>query len=419
MRQGPATDAWLEDVDTVLVSPGISPLSPQVVRLLTAAHLLDIPVLSELDLFTDALAGLAETQGYRPDVVAITGTNGKTTTTMLTTRMLLAAGRNAVAAGNLGPALMDTLSAAMAADDLPDTWVLELSSFQLFYGAGFVPTIGVLLNVTPDHLDWHGVFAEYARVKFRVLDAPASIVCRDDAVAMSGVQEDGAHGSMLTVGSGTPDDPGDLGIHEIAGTAHLVRRTARGELTPIVSAEDLAIRGNHALVDAQASLAVVQMLGALKDESLLALTSYQGEPHRTELVATIGGVDYIDDSKATNVAATIAALQACAGYRRVVLIVGGEAKGQTFERLGKWVQQRVGHVLTVGRAVGALEAALGGLGVPVERAQTVPRAVARAAQLAGPGDAVLLSPACASTDAFANFAERGGCFRTAVAQLGE
>lgn len=416
MLNCPATAAWLEDVDIVLMSPGISPRNPQVTELLTAAVYRGIPVQSELDLFADALAYLARTQDYAPDVVAVTGSNGKTTTTRLTTQMLVAGGRDARAAGNEGPAMMDTLSASIAAGRLPDAWVIELSSFQLSYGANFIPTIGVLLNVTPDHLDWHGTFADYASAKFRVLEAPLSIVCRDDTVTMSGVRETGEVGSVVTIGSGSPLNPGDLGIHDFDGSAHLVRRNSRSEIEPIVRAAALKIRGEHALIDAQAALAVAEQLDALNADAIVALTGYEGEPHRTEQVASIGGVHYIDDSKATNVAATVAALRACVDYRRVVLIVGGEAKGQTFEQLQGPVKHQVAYVLTFGRAAEALEADLGGLGVPVERAHTVTQAVARAVQLAETGDVVLLSPACASTDAFTNFAERGRCFQAAVAQ---
>ena len=421
---GPVGEAWLDGVDAVLMSPGISPHSPQVSGLLAAARSRGVPVASELDLFADALSQLARELAYRPQVVAITGTNGKTTTTMLTTRMLRAGGRNAIAAGNVGPALLETLTAALEAGSLPDTWVLELSSFQLSYGTDFLPTIGVLLNVTPDHLDWHGTFADYARAKFRVLGAPLAVACRDDAVVMSAVREVGAGaragggaGQSVTIGGGVPTRPGDLGVGDVAGRAHLVRRAASGEIEPIVSVDALEIRGDHALVDAQAAVAVAEQLEALLGESIAALTSYRGEPHRTEQVADIEGVHYVDDSKATNVAATCAALAACADYRRVVLILGGEAKGQTFEHLRDPVRRHVGHVLTVGRAATEVEAALVGLGVPVERAHTVPQAVARAVQLAQPGDVVLLSPACASTDAFANYAERGNCFQAAVGQV--
>lgn len=419
LRHDPVSPAWLEGIEAVFMSPGIPPSAAGVADLLAAAQARGIPVLSELDLFDDALAQLGGSIGYRPQLVAVTGTNGKTTTTMLTTRLLAAAGRRPVAAGNVGPALMDTLIRCLNTGALPDTWVLELSSFQLSYGHGFTPQLGVLLNITPDHLDWHDSFDEYAQVKMRVLEAPLTIACRDDPVVAACLRERCAdvQTAVVTIGSGPPSHVGDYGVGAVAGEPHIVRACDDMMLEPVIPVSLLPLRGSHFLVDVQASLAVSDQLVKRDDEVLTALVGYPGEPHRTEHVAQFGGVDFIDDSKATNVAATLAALAACQDYDRVVLILGGEAKGQDFRQLCDPLIAHVGLILTVGRAAPAIEEALTGVDVPVQRARSIAHAVARAYEVAQPGDVVLLSPACASTDSFSDYIERASSFRAAVDQL--
>lgn len=420
MLSNPPSPAWLDGIDAVLLSPGIPPTAPGIAELLAAADDRAIAVASELDLFADALADLVPTVGYHPEVVAITGTNGKTTTTVLSAALLTAAGRSAVAAGNIGPALMDTLATASDAGTLPDVWVLELSSFQLTYGRGFAPTVGVLLNVTPDHLDWHGTFDDYARAKFRVLAARHVIACRDDEVVRSAVAAiDDVGLSLCTVGVGQPPSPGDLGVVEVAGVRHLGRHRPGPGAEPLMPVDDLRIRGDHATIDALAALAVVDHLAVISPSVLSTLAHYPGEAHRTQVVATVDGVDYIDDGKATNVAATCAALASCGADRRLIVILGGESKGQSFRGLRRAVQASARHALTMGRAAPLIERDLRGVDVPVERATSLPRAIRRARDLAHPGDAVLLSPACASTDAFTNYVERSRCFQATVAAFAE
>lgn len=414
----PPSPAWLDGVDTVLLSPGIPPGAPGIAELLAAADERGIAAASELDLFTTAMADLSQTSGYHPDVVAVTGTNGKTTTTELTTALLIAAGQAAVAAGNIGPALMDTLASAMDSGSLPDAWVLELSSFQLTYGLRFTPTVGVLLNVTPDHLDWHGDFNDYARAKFRVLGAPDVIACRDDAVVRAGlVATNAVSRRVCTIGSGEPERPGDYGLADLAGGRWLVRRDGHDGLEPIVPVADLHIRGDHSAIDALAALAVVDRLAARKPAVLAALADYSGGKHRTQVIATVDGVAYIDDGKATNVAATCAALAALGPVQPLVLILGGAGKGQSFRGLREGVRSHARYVLTMGSAAAQIERELSGLDVPIERSESLTQAVRRAQELSHPGDAVLLSPACASTDAFTNYIERSRCFQAAVATL--
>ncbi len=407
----------LAGIDAVLMSPGISPRGPDAAPVLAAAAAAGIPVASELDLFAAALAKLAASSGYAPEVVAITGTNGKTTTTALTAALLNASGRRqARVAGNIGPALMDELSAALDDDALPDTWVLELSSFQLSYGRNFAASVGVLLNVTPDHLDWHGGFADYERVKLTVLTTSAkAIVCREDVAGPRPPASTGTAPTTTTFGIGVPHAVGDYGVSSAGPTRWLVQRGTDGRLDPIVAVESLRITGDHLLLDALAAVAVVDATCGRTAATVDALVAYEGEAHRNQLVARSGsGVLFVDDGKATNVAAVCAALAARGTGGQAILILGGEGKGQSFLGLRDAVATHARHVLTLGRAAAQIEQDLSDAGVPLERVGSLPTAVDRAWELARPGDVVLLSPACASTDAFADYTERSACFRAAV-----
>ena len=421
--------------DRVLKSPGLSPQS--VAGVVAAARSSSIPCGNELSLFAEALADLKAERGYAPQVIAITGTNGKTTVTALTGRLVLSAGKSVAVAGNIGPTLLETLASRIDGDDLPEVWVLELSSFQLDGVENFDPTVATVLNITQDHLDWHGSLAAYAEAKSRVYGQTRGqcqmLLNRDDALVMAAVpplvkgKPTRSHG---TFGADEPKRPGDFGLESVNGMTWLVRaleadetiRRKKGEepvlhIQRLMPADALRIRGRHNAVNALAALALAVSAGCALAPLLHSLREYRGEPHRVESIATLDEVEYFDDSKGTNVGATVAALVGLGAERRLVLIAGGEGKGQDFSPLADPVSRYVRAVVLIGRDAPRIEAALAATGVPMSTADLLPAAVAIAAQQAQPGDAVLMSPACASFDMFDNYEHRARVFVEAVRAL--
>ena len=376
-------------------------------------------------------------KGYTPAVLAITGTNGKTTVTSLTGQLVERAGKTVAVAGNIGPTLLDTLSAHMDAETLPDVWVLELSSFQLDGVQGFEPTAATVLNLTQDHLDWHGDMASYGAAKARIFGAQGLMILnRDDAGVMAMLPapvkvklQRPQIRTHVTFGSAMPLRPGDYGIERVNGMAWLVRALEADEtqkrkrgavveeeifLQRLMPADALRIRGRHNAMNALAALALASAAGCPLNAMLYGLREYQGEPHRVEPVAIIDEVEYFDDSKGTNVGATAAALTGLGEERRVVVILGGEGKGQDFEPLAAPVRQYARAVVLIGRDAPLIEAALASTGVSLLHAASMDEAVKLASARANPGDAVLLSPACASFDMFKDYAHRAEVFREAV-----
>ena len=437
-------------------SPGIAPA--QFAALAEAARAIGVPVVGELSLFAQALQVLAAPaasgteadaeqaaipQPYRPKVLAITGTNGKTTTTALTAHLLEWAGVTAVVAGNIGPTLLDTLRARLVAGDLPEAWVLELSSFQLDGVQGFEPTAATVLNVTQDHLDWHGGLEAYAAAKARIFGQRALMVLNRDDATVIGWQpqpvtllEGGRSKTVpardcVTFGTEPPRRAGDWGLETVNGMTWLVRaqalddspRKGRGagdeeiHLQRLMPAEALRIRGRHNASNALAALALASAAGASLAPMLHGLREYRGEPHRVEPIAIVGEVEYFDDSKGTNVGATLAAIQGLGPERRLVLILGGDGKGQDFGPLAAAVSRYVRAVALIGRDAPAIRAALRGARVPLHDCPTLPDAVRWCAERAQPGDAVLLSPACASLDMFRDYAHRAQVFVETVQAL--
>ncbi|MDM0011188.1 UDP-N-acetylmuramoyl-L-alanine--D-glutamate ligase [Variovorax sp. J22P168] len=380
-------------------------------------------------------------QGYRPAVLAITGTNGKTTVTALTGQLVERAGKSVAVAGNIGPTLLDTLAARIDADDLPQVWVLELSSFQLDGVQGFEPTAATVLNLSQDHLDWHGDMAAYAAAKARVFGQGGTMLLNreDEAVmAMRPAPVKLARGqvarSVVTFGVGMPLRPGDYGIEQLNGMGWLVRaleadetqKRKRGAVVEeeifiqrLMPANALRIRGRHNALNALAALALATAAGCQLAPMLYGLREYRGEPHRVEPVGIVDEVEYFDDSKGTNVGATVAALGGLGEERRLVVILGGEGKGQDFAPLAEPVRRHARAVVLIGRDAPLIESALAATGVPLLAAATLPEAVALAATRAQGGDAVLLSPACASFDMFKDYAHRAQVFREAVEALAD
>jgi UDP-N-acetylmuramoylalanine--D-glutamate ligase len=463
---GPFDAQLLEGVQQVYRSPGLSPA--QAATVLAAARERGIPVAGELALFAQGLARLRAEQGYAPSVLAVTGTNGKTTVTSLTGQLVERSGRTVAVAGNIGPTLLDTLAAKLDAQALPQVWVLELSSFQLEGAEGFEPTAATVLNVTQDHLDWHGTMEAYAAAKARIFGRGGLMVLnREDPLVMKMLPEpgrlsaarppEGANAPLggsaaraaasggagrfrnkyeqrpyVTFGGDMPQRPGDFGIEIVNGMAWLVRALEADEtrkrrrdeevelhIQHLMPAEALRIRGRHNAVNALAALALATATGAQLAPMLYGLREYRGEPHRVEPVGIVQEVEYFDDSKGTNVGATVAALVGLGAERRLVVILGGDGKGQDFAPLADPVARHARAVVLIGRDAPQVRAALQGCGVPLLNAGSLEAAVHLAAQQAHAGDAVLMSPACASLDMFRNYEHRAEVFRAAVGQLAD
>ena len=429
--------ALLDGVSQLVLSPGLSPMQEPAASLLTEAAARGIEVVGEIELFARALEGLAEAQEYRPRVLAITGTNGKTTVTALTRQLIEACGLSARAAGNISPAALAVLMDALEQQALPDVWVLELSSFQLETTRSLAADAAVVLNVTQDHLDWHGDMQAYAQAKARLLTmARVAIVNRDDALTLAMVPEINAL-TVRSFGRGLPPRVGDMGLEMANGVAWLAScepndfdepapttrrkkdapppQRASGRVSRLMPVDALRIRGTHNALNALAALQLARVLDLGWGPMLRALRDYAGEPHRAAFVRSIGGVDYINDSKGTNVGATLAALEGLG--QTVVLIAGGQGKGQDFSPLAPVVARHARAVVLLGVDAEQIAAALQASGVELVMAADMREAVTRAATLAQAGDAVLLSPACASLDMFRNYPHRGQVFIEEVEEL--
>ncbi|MGF6598978.1 UDP-N-acetylmuramoylalanine--D-glutamate ligase [Paraburkholderia sp. GAS448] len=433
---GPFSSVLLEGVELVAISPGLSPLAADLLPLITEARERDIPVWGELEFFAQALKTLGES-GYAPKVIAITGTNGKTTTTSLTGLLCERAGRKVAVAGNISPAALDKLTEAIDNTALPDVWVLELSSFQLETAHTFAPDAAVVLNITQDHLDWHGGLDAYAAAKGKIFGPQTvRVLNRDDARVMALAPTAAGSASMVTFGLNEPTRDGDYGLLRDNGMVWLVEahdRDAADEPQPVrrrkhevtaapniglkrlMPADALRIRGLHNAANSLAAFALARAIGLPGAPLLHGLREYRGEPHRVELIASIEGVDYVDDSKGTNVGATVAALDGLA--QRAVLIAGGDGKGQDFEPLAAPVARWCRAVMLIGRDAPQIRAALADTGITLTDHATLEDATRAAGALAQPGDAVLLSPACASFDMFKGYAHRAAVFRSTVEDI--
>ncbi|HEY1151945.1 MAG TPA: UDP-N-acetylmuramoyl-L-alanine--D-glutamate ligase [Pseudoduganella sp.] len=435
---GPFNAALLDGVDFVCASPGLAP-NRELAEIIPAAAEKNIPVWGEIEIFAQALKWLKDDRAYAPKVIAITGTNGKTTVTSLTGQLCERAGLSVKVAGNISPAALDVLREVMDTDSLPQAWVLELSSFQLHTTYSLQADAATVLNVTQDHLDWHGSMQAYADDKQRIFGADTvRVLNRDDAWTMAMANPTGEN---VTFGTDEPAAPHSFGLVNERGVYWLataepteeVEQKKRKKNDPppppvdcytkkLMPADALQIRGTHNASNALAALALCRAIGLPFAPLLHGLREYKGQPHRVELVATIQGVDYYDDSKGTNVGATVAALNglgaAFAGSeQRLVLIAGGDGKGQEFDPLAAPVQRYVRAVLLIGRDAPAIRAALAPTGVKLEDCATLEEATKRAAALAHAGDAVLLSPACASLDMFKNYAHRAQVFIDTVRDI--
>ena len=380
LHTGPFADALLEGVDLLCISPGLPLEDPLIVE----ARQRRIPIVGDVELFAWHNAA---------KVLAITGTNGKSTVTALTGHLLRSAGIDCEVAGNISPPVLDSL---LSRNKPPAVWVLELSSYQLETTWSLQPHAATVLNVTEDHLDRYAGLEDYAAAKARVFQGEGvQILNRDDARVL-GMALPGRR--QVT-----------FGVSECADFC--IRDDALiGDGRKLIETAALPIRGRHNFANALAACALAATLDVPLDALAPGLRTFRGLPHRLELVRVRRGVEWYDDSKGTNVGATIAALKGLA--KPTVLILGGEGKGQDFSPLAAPAGRFARAVLLIGRDAPIIEKAVAG-----ERCASLEEAVQRAARLAQPGDAVLLSPACASFDMFRDYKHRGEVFAAAVRGL--
>jgi UDP-N-acetylmuramoylalanine--D-glutamate ligase len=384
------SEATFDGADLIAISPGVSQHQPAI----RAAIESGVEIVGDIELFARALPADQK-------VLAVTGTNGKSTVVSLTGALTQAAGLSTIVAGNIGHAVLDALAAIEAGAPWPDVFVLELSSYQLEATTSLRPVAAAVLNVSPNHMDRYAGIADYAAAKARIFaHANVQVLNRDDPIVRL-MRWPGR--TAQTFGAGVPLSEEEWGLVERADGAWLARG---GEL--LMQASRLALVGRHNAQNALAALALASSLARIGRPMLEALAQFRGLPHRMAPIIEAGGVLYVDDSKGTTVAATQVALEGIG--RPVVLIAGGDGKGQSFAPLRASVDRTCRAVLLIGRDAPQIARALEGSAVRVELAGTLAIAVERAIDLAVPGDAVLLSPACASLDQFRDYAERGRRF---------
>ena len=390
LRLGGFDLSLLEGAQQVLLSPGVSLNEP----IATQARARGIDVLGDVELFARAV---------RAPVIGITGTNGKSTVTTLVARMAAAAGRRVLAGGNLGEPALDLLE-----QPRPDLYVLELSSFQLETTSTLALQAAAVLNVTADHLDRYGSVAEYALAKERIFARADTIVLNADDKLVAGMGERYRATARIVNFSITRDDT-EYSLSQEGAQFFLTRRGER-----LLDTARMKITGLHNAANALASLALGDAIGLPTEAMLSALESFPGLSHRSAWVGDLDGVRYIDDSKGTNVGATIAAVAGLPGP--LVIIAGGEGKGQDFSPLIPAFRGKVRHVVLIGKDAPALAAALEGT-CSTATVPSMQDAVEAARAAARPGDTVLLSPACASLDMFRDYGHRGDVFAAAVKSL--
>ncbi len=385
---GSAPESLIDNVARIVVSPGVSDSEP----LLKAARKAGIEIVSDIQLFVHEASA---------PLVGVTGSNGKSTVATLLSLMCDAAGVNGLAGANLGEPALDLLE-----HDTPDYYILELSSFQLQRTRTLPLKVAVLLNISPDHLDWHASVDEYRSAKYRIFREAESVVWNreDDEAARHHAKDT----SQISFGLDEPDED-QFGLRSDEGEDFL----ARGE-TLLLSTADVAMVGRHNQANALAALAAGELMGLSLSAMLQVLYEFPGLPHRMQFIASVNGADFINDSKATNVGAAVASVASVPGL--VVLIAGGQGKGADFENFAQAVCGKLRGAILFGEDAVAIEEAFRGLS-PTARVRDLHEAVRSAADIAEAGDTVLLAPACASFDQYPNFEARGEDFRNAVLEL--
>lgn len=391
---GPFVEEVFLAADMIVVSPGVSLQEP----VIQAALLKGIEVVGDVELFAR----------YRPQfskVIAITGSNGKTTVTTLVGEICKKAGLNTVVAGNIGLPVLDTLES-----QFPDVYVLELSSFQLETTHNLKIDVATVLNISEDHMDRYDSVEAYAQSKARIYqNATMAVVNRDDPLSKGLTTAE-----QISFGLNQAPNYSDYGLEDING---LWLSSGKRKLMP---ASDLKIAGRHNIANVLAAIALASSIGIDRNTIIRTIRQFTGLPHRVEWVANIQGVDYYDDSKGTNVGATCAAIKGMSKNgkpQNVILIAGGDGKGQDFTPLVEAVKENARAVVLIGRDAPLIESVLLAADVPLYDAIGLQEAVVIAQKLAKSGDAVLLSPACASFDMFRDYIQRAEVFVEAVRML--
>jgi UDP-N-acetylmuramoylalanine--D-glutamate ligase len=378
--------ALFEDPGLLVVSPGVSVKEAGIARAVERGA----EVAGDIELFAREATA---------PVIAVTGANGKSTVTVLAGEMCRQAGLKTAVGGNIGvPAL------SLLADAEPDVYVLELSSFQLETTASLNARAATVLNITPDHMDRYRDIDEYAGAKARIFRGNGTMVLNTDDPRVMRMREPGRR--LVGFGLGRPLAVQDYGLDEVNGETWLVHGRQ-----PLMKAAEVPLAGRHNLANVLAAMALAEAVGVMPEAACAAVRAFKGLKHRTELVAEQQGVRWYDDSKGTNVGATVAALNGMTSP--VILIAGGDGKGQDFSDLKPACARHARAVVLIGRDAPQIEAALG-QAVPLHHAQDMHDAVRVAKGLAQAGDVVLLSPACASFDMFRNYEHRAEVFRAAV-----
>ncbi len=381
--------------DLIVVSPGVPSNTPE----LTTVRAIGIPIIGEMELGSEFLQG---------QIVAITGSNGKTTTTTLVGEILKASGKPTLVGGNIGRPVVD-----MVAESTPESWsVLEVSSFQLETIQTFHPKIAVVLNITPDHLDRHGSFEAYAAAKSRITENQTV----DDFLILNAEDEPTklvAAKTKAQIYWFSPRRQVKQGAF-VHGESILFRAKEGGEVEPIMPVAEIPLAGAHNVENVLAAVCAARLAGVDAKTIREAVAAFHAVEHRLEFVRELGGVRWFNDSKATNVDATAKAIEAFPGG--IWLILGGKDKDSDYSTLSPLLRARVKAVITIGSAAEKIESHLAGV-VKIERAGTMERAVAWAQKEAKSGDVVLLAPACSSFDQFENYEHRGRVFKQLVGAL--
>jgi len=406
LMAGPLVAATFSRIHLIAISPGMPVQEPQVQA--AVAH--GIPLVSEIELFAWAVHELMP----QTKIIAITGSNGKTTTTALTAHLLNATGVPAIACGNISPSALDALMAVidkrspdtslLTPRSAPAVWVLELSSFQLETTHTLKADAATVLNVSEDHLDRYSGMDEYAAAKARIFKGRGVMVLNRDDDRSLGAGRCGR--KLVTFGLNPAPRPVDYGVAD----GWLVRGNEK-----LIGLSELKLAGLHNAANAMAALALCEAIGISPHSLLPALKQFAGLAHRVEFVAEIRGVSYYDDSKGTNVGATVAAVQGMGC--KVAIILGGEGKEQDFSPLGRVLAQHARAVALIGRDAGLIAAAIKDCGIPLKCCADMAEAVRWCSAQTSRGDAVLLSPACASFDMFRDYAHRAEVFIDVVCAL--
>ncbi len=407
----------LGDEQLVVISPGLSPFFSEAAPLVKKAKEKGIDVVSEIELFARYLRQLRLTLKYEPKIIGITGTNGKTTTTTLTAAIVEESGMTVCCAGNVGSPALSELMTFKTAETLPEVWVLELSSFQLETTANLVCDAATLLNLTEDHINWHGSMEEYGACKKKIFsNKTIRVLNRDDEFSI-GCAKGVPPELVRTFGESAPSKPGEYGLEKDGAFSWLAFWPEGADKTvKLIPDNALKIRGTHNKMNALAASALAIAIGVDVEVVRKALRSYEGLPHRVQTVLTCNDIEYIDDSKGSNVGATVAALKGFTD-KKVVIILGGDGKGQDFSDLVEPVEEHCRGVGFIGKDGPKIEEELKSVDLPKEHATDMLDAVKKCRKMAKEGDAILLSPACASWDMYKDYAERSADFLAAAKEV--